>query len=223
MGGWLVPRLARDLRLKDSLALRVLGILPAYASYRRTYALLQRSQWWSQKDLETYQMRQLRLLLDHAYENVPYYRRVFDERGLRPEAIQGSGDLQLVPFLTRDTPQKHLPDLKARNLPEKFFESVNSECEESTHHYHIFPGYGIAELIGGNNRPISQPGKPGEAVSTNLTNVICPLIRYRTMAVAAMADKPCSCGRNTLSWSMWKGESRIPSSRKKAISSQASP
>jgi phenylacetate-coenzyme A ligase PaaK-like adenylate-forming protein len=172
----------------------------------------------------------MRLLLDHACKNVPYYRRVFDERGLRPEAIQGSGDLQLVPFLTRDTPQKHLPDLKARNLPEKFFESVNSEqtvfageCEESTHHYHIFPGYGIAELIGGNNRPISQPGKPDEAVSTNLTNVICPLIRYRTMAVAAMADKPCSCGRNTLSWSMWKGESRIPSSRKKAISSQASP
>ncbi len=54
--------------------------------FRETYAFLQESQWWSRERLEEYQLAQLGKLLDHAYENVPYYRRVFDERGLKPRA-----------------------------------------------------------------------------------------------------------------------------------------
>jgi len=51
--------------------------------FRETYAFLRESQWWSREQLEEYQLEQLSKLLHHAYENVPYYRRVFDERGLR--------------------------------------------------------------------------------------------------------------------------------------------
>ena len=56
--------------------------------FRDTYRFLRESQWWSKEKLEEYQMRQLERLLKHAYENVPYYRRVFDERGLKPKDIQ---------------------------------------------------------------------------------------------------------------------------------------
>ena len=59
------------------------------------------------------------------------------------------------------------------------------ECEESTR-YHIFPEYGIVELIGQDGQPVEEPGAMGEVVSTNLTNYICPLIRYRTMDVAVL-------------------------------------
>lgn len=45
-----------------------------------TYNFLQESQWWSWEELQGYQMQQLEKLLKHAYENVPYYRKVFDER-----------------------------------------------------------------------------------------------------------------------------------------------
>jgi phenylacetate-CoA ligase len=57
--------------------------------FRKTYAFLRESQWWSREQLEAYQLEQLSKLLHHAYENVPYYRRVFDERGLKPNRYTG--------------------------------------------------------------------------------------------------------------------------------------
>lgn len=62
--------------------------------FRDTYAFLQESQWWSKEQLEEYQLQQLSTLLQHAYENVPYYHRIFDERGLKPKDIQDFKDLQ---------------------------------------------------------------------------------------------------------------------------------
>ena len=76
----------------------VYGAIPLPIRYgkvfRETYAFLQESQWWSREQLEAYQLEQLSKLLHHAYENVPYYRKVFDERGLKPKDIQDFKDLQ---------------------------------------------------------------------------------------------------------------------------------
>ncbi|NMA10746.1 MAG: phenylacetate--CoA ligase family protein, partial [Methanomicrobiales archaeon] len=69
------------------------------------------------------------------------------------------------------------------------------ECEESTH-YHIFPEYGIVELIGRDGQPVRGPGAMGEVITTNLTNLVCPLIRYRTMDVAVLGGGSCTCGRS---------------------------
>jgi phenylacetate-CoA ligase len=68
-----------------------------------TYNFLQESQWWSTEKLEEYQMQQLSKLLDHGYKNVPYYRRVFDERGLKPAHIQDFDDLAKLPYLEKGT------------------------------------------------------------------------------------------------------------------------
>jgi phenylacetate-CoA ligase len=72
--------------------------------------------------------------------------------------------------------------------------ALAGECEESTH-YHIFPEYGVVELIGRDGRPVEGPGVLGEVVATSLTNYVCPLIRYRTRDVAVAAAQRCSCGR----------------------------
>ncbi len=80
-----------------------------------TYNFLQESQWWSREKLEEYQMQQLSRLLHHAYENVPYYRRVFDERALKPKDIQDFRDLSRLPYLTKGIIRENLPDLVARN------------------------------------------------------------------------------------------------------------
>jgi len=336
----------------NPLTIKALSLVPSYRIYRQMYALLQQSQWWSREELETYQAQALSRLLDHAYENVPYYRRVFRERGLVPGDIQAPADLALLPFLTREDLQNNLPDLKAKNYPESAFEYVTTggstgipvgfyyekgvsrarewafmktqwdrvgyrftdrcvvlrgyvvgsardgvywkktlcgrwllmsshhmteetlpayidrirtfrprfiqgypsaavilarymrehgiepfptvkavlcgsenlypwqrdlltetfgcrvfswygnseqtvlagECEESTR-YHVFPEYGIVELIGRDGRPVEGPGAMGEVVATSLTNYVCPLIRYRTMDIAVATEKRCSCGR----------------------------
>jgi len=94
--------------------------------FLKWYNFLQESQWWSKEQLEEYQIRQLEKLLKHAYENVPYYRRVFDERGLKPKDIQDFDDLRKLPYLEKDDVRKNLKDLIARNIPKEDIEYVTT-------------------------------------------------------------------------------------------------
>ncbi|NLZ30189.1 MAG: phenylacetate--CoA ligase family protein, partial [Methanomicrobiales archaeon] len=116
----------------NPLTLKALSLIPSYRIYREMYALLGRSQWWSQEELTIYQTEALSRLLDHAYENVPYYHRIFDDRGIVPGDIQTPDDLHLLPFLTKEIVQTNLPDLKARNYPESAFEYVRTSGSTGT-------------------------------------------------------------------------------------------
>ena len=105
-------------------------IIPAPIRYgkvfRETYAFLQESQWWSREKLEAYQMFQLSKLLRHAYENVAYYRKIFDERGLKPKDIQNFHDLKKLPYLTKEIIRENLHDLIAQNYPKSKLEYVRT-------------------------------------------------------------------------------------------------
>lgn len=83
--------------------------------FRNTYAFLQKSQYWSREKLEKYQLLQLHKLLYHAYENVPYYRSVFDERGLKPRDIQDFEDIKKLPCMTKELFQRHFKEIIAKN------------------------------------------------------------------------------------------------------------
>jgi len=114
----------------------IYGVIPPYFRYGKvfwdTYNFLQESQWWSREKLEEYQMQQLNKLLHHAYENVPYYRRIFDTRGLKPKDIQDFKDLRKLPFLTKDDVRKNLKDLIARNILQENIEYVTTGGSTAT-------------------------------------------------------------------------------------------
>ena len=99
----------------DSLTAKGMKLLPYIKTFYDTYTFLQKSQWWSRAKLEEYQMQQLSKLLHHAYENVPYYRKLFDERGLKPKDVQDFDDLRKLPYLTKEIIQENLPHLVAQN------------------------------------------------------------------------------------------------------------
>jgi phenylacetate-CoA ligase len=334
----------------------IYGAIPLSLRYGKvfsdTYKFLQESQWWSRQKLEEYQMQQLNIVLSHAYENVPYYRKVFDERGLKPGDIQNFADLRKLPYLTRDIIQNNLPDLVARNYPKSKLQYVTTggstgiplgfyyekgisevkelafmlsqwnrvgfkagdrcvvlrgniipgadkgklgeydpvsknlclsayhmtdrnlptyikkirefqpdyiqaypsaaiilaqfmkgnninpfcsvkgllcgseniytwqrkmleevlqcrvyswyghteivalagECEFSTY-YHLFPEYGITELIGDTGKLVTEENTMGEIIATGFNNYTCPFIRYRTMDLATRLNTLCKCGR----------------------------
>lgn len=67
------------------------------------------------------------------------------------------------------------------------------ECECSTA-YHIFPEYGLAEIVAADGTP-TPPGQRGELVGTTLDNFAMPLVRYRTGDFAAPMPNRCDCGR----------------------------
>lgn len=83
--------------------------------YPEFQALLAKSEWWSRAELEAYQDERLRDIIAHAYDTVPYYRRIFDERKLKPADIRGRADLQKLPLLTRDDIKTHYADLRSRS------------------------------------------------------------------------------------------------------------
>jgi phenylacetate-CoA ligase len=70
-----------------------------------------------------------------------------------------------------------------------------AECEVSNH-YHIFPEYGVAEVIDRDGAAAEREGEIGEMVGTSLDNFAMPLIRYRTDDWAVVGPRRCACGRN---------------------------
>ncbi|MFZ5516576.1 MAG: phenylacetate--CoA ligase family protein [Candidatus Zhuqueibacterota bacterium] len=83
---------------------------------QRRLAFLQDSERWDLSRLRNFQEEKLRRLLNHAYEHVPYYRRVFRERNLLPKNIDPS-NLDRLPILDKDTIRNHQRDLLATNIP----------------------------------------------------------------------------------------------------------
>jgi phenylacetate-CoA ligase len=110
----------------ESATFKALQIAPAYASFRSKYKFLQASQWWSKEQLEEYQLSQLNKLLEHAYDNVPYYTKVFDEHGLTPRDVWDYEDLERLPLLTKETIRSKFSELKATNYPSQKFEYVTT-------------------------------------------------------------------------------------------------
>ncbi|MCQ6553412.1 phenylacetate--CoA ligase [Streptomyces sp. C10-9-1] len=52
-------------------------------------------------ELAALQRERLRATLRHAYENVPFYRKSFDDAGVRPEDLRALEDLARFPFTTK--------------------------------------------------------------------------------------------------------------------------
>jgi len=60
-------------------------------------------------ELLSLQMERLRTIMRHAYDNVPFYKKVFDKHGIVPELIKSLQDLQTVPFTTKAQMQASYP------------------------------------------------------------------------------------------------------------------
>lgn len=88
----------------------------ARRSFQEKFQELMESQWWSADELKALQEEKLRALIAHAYEHVPYYRRTFDERGLRPKDIQRISDLHKLPLLSKEIIRDNFGEMVASNV-----------------------------------------------------------------------------------------------------------
>jgi len=61
------------------------------------------------RTIEAFRNRQLRCLLQHAYDNVAHYRRLFDRVGLKPCDIRTIRDLPAIPTTSKKDLQQLLP------------------------------------------------------------------------------------------------------------------
>ena len=61
------------------------------------------------EELQELQLRRLQDLCSRVYANVPFYRRRFDELGVRPSDIQSLDDLKRLPFTTKQDMRDNYP------------------------------------------------------------------------------------------------------------------
>jgi phenylacetate-CoA ligase len=79
------------------------------------------------------------------------------------------------------------------NQSEQVIFAATCEC---SHTYHVFPEYGITELIDKDGQVITNEHEKGEIVGTGFTNDIFPFIRYRTGDMGVYTNDLCACGRH---------------------------
>src|SRR4030067_1122175 len=81
--------------------------------------ILERTQWIGKEELKKLQMRKLKALIGHAYENVPYYHRILRNNGFRPANFNRLEDLQKIPILKRSSLRLKPDQLLTRNLEKR--------------------------------------------------------------------------------------------------------
>ena len=91
--------------------------------YNRTFwkalGFLEDSQWWPLEQQQEYQNEQLRGVIVHAYNTVPYYTELFDQLGLTPEDVKTVDDLPKLPILDKETVRNRADDLVSTAWPNK--------------------------------------------------------------------------------------------------------
>lgn len=76
---------------------------------------LEKSLYFSKKQLDEMQNQKLRKIIKHCYKNVPYYTDVFKELKLKPEDISTNDDLRKLPFLDKYILKDNFDKLIAKN------------------------------------------------------------------------------------------------------------
>ncbi|MEQ9507417.1 MAG: phenylacetate--CoA ligase, partial [Alloalcanivorax xenomutans] len=60
-------------------------------------------------ELKQLQVERLRWSLTHAYNNVPFYRKAFDDAGVHPYDLKSLDDLRHFPFTTKSDLRDNYP------------------------------------------------------------------------------------------------------------------
>ena len=84
-------------------------VAPALALYQATESGLDPAELASRDKIQSLQRERLTWSLRHAYENVPFYRRKFDEAGVHPSDLRDLSDLAKFPFTVKNDLRDNYP------------------------------------------------------------------------------------------------------------------
>ena len=80
---------------------------------------LEKAQWWDKERIYEERDKALRKLIQIAYNEVTFYKDLFDNSNLAPDDIQTADDLSKLPIVTKDMLRAYYPDGTVRNTGRK--------------------------------------------------------------------------------------------------------
>jgi phenylacetate-CoA ligase len=102
---------------KSTISIDAVVMLLYYNNFIKTYKFLKKSQNWNEKQIKFYQEKKLKELLNHAYQNVPFYSKLFDDHCIKLKDIKSLDDLKKIPMLTKEMVRLNSEDFISKNYP----------------------------------------------------------------------------------------------------------
>ncbi|MBE9595135.1 MAG: phenylacetate--CoA ligase family protein, partial [Proteobacteria bacterium] len=104
-----------------------------------TYKKVMQNQWQSYEELKEEQEKQLSVMIDFAYKNVPYYHKLLDDLKLSPDDIKKVEDLEKLPILTKDIIKQNWEDFKPVNLNKmRYYEAATGGSTGTPLKYRLY-------------------------------------------------------------------------------------
>ncbi len=173
---WHLPPLFRDI------ATSIYGLRQTKRvfgkQYKEYYKFLERSQFFSQEELASYQLSEVVRLIQYASENVPFYKKLFKELNLSIRNIKTIKDIIRIPVIDKETVRLYSGEFISNRYTKRQVVSVHTsgttgkglqlvlskeawQREYAFRYLHlawagVYPGMRMA-FIGGH--PVSPPDK----------------------------------------------------------------
>jgi len=102
------------IKTRKDIAFYLIGKLNNF-DIEKYYQFALENQYWDQKKIQEYQNSKFKDIIQHAYDNVPYYNRLLNEYGYKPSDFKETSDLIKLPILRKDEIKKNFNDFLAKN------------------------------------------------------------------------------------------------------------
>jgi len=73
---------------------------PDYAAWKQ---FLRDSESWTRDQIADYQLREIKRIVQHAFENSPSYRALYEQAGIHPGDLRSFDDFRRFPFVEKET------------------------------------------------------------------------------------------------------------------------
>jgi phenylacetate-CoA ligase len=87
--------------------------------FKNTFNFIMQSKDWDLNKLKEFQFQELKKILIHSRDNVPYYRDLFNSHGIKVENFQNFDDIKIIPLLTKEIINQNFDKLLAENYKNK--------------------------------------------------------------------------------------------------------
>lgn len=98
----------------------------SHRGIRKEWRLMISYDFASKERITALQNQRLQALIEHCYANVPYYTRIFEERGLKPQDIQCREDLQKLPILTKQLVRENYNELISKDVASRYVQKAST-------------------------------------------------------------------------------------------------
>ncbi|MCP5063424.1 MAG: phenylacetate--CoA ligase family protein [Ignavibacteriae bacterium] len=72
--------------------------------------MLKNTPFWEMERIKSWQFQQIKKLITHAYNNVPFYNRLYSQISFEPEDLKTWNDFERLPVVTKDDVIENYPD-----------------------------------------------------------------------------------------------------------------